>query len=595
MINLTVVRQRIHQAIRYFRQQLPGARPFFRLELLPALVFAAVLTLPAFYRQPQAFSYAHSLWLLIGLGMVIAVGVALIFRFVLPSPATRLAASLVAIYCFTQDYDRRDAAGASNLLSVFLPDKHTLVMILIILGGSWAVGWGIGRLARRHTEWEQRLIPGMVLGVVAVSALYNTGQFVAYSLQHAKAFTFLPHAALSQVKATATAPVRDIYYIVLDRYAGAETLERDYQFNNTAFLDQLRSDGFIVRANAYSNYQFTAPSLASTLNMVYLNELQTNLGSEATVSYLPYRRMIEDNAVQHIVKDAGYNVYNLSSWFGVTRVMNEASNINPRYQMTLFGRSFLLGDLQDVMLSQTVFGALFKGGLRIGPVEIGQINSDMTTRELLESQFDKLHNLATTPHDKPQFVFAHIISPHPPYLFLPDGSAANYGENDDDAGAPLKLKYTNQIQYLNGQISQLVNTIQSASKQPPIIVIQADEGPYPPEFLAATSGSTSGGETSGNYQWESAATSTLQHKTNILSAFALPGITDEARAELTTPANTFRVIFNHYFGTNLPYLPDCTFFFNDTKPFNFLDASALVRGQADAECRKYAGGSLKTN
>ena len=49
----------------------------------------------------------------------------------------------------------------------------------------------------------------------------------------------------------------DIYYIILDRYASASTLEEAYDFDNSDFLEYLSNKGFYVANQSASNYPYT--------------------------------------------------------------------------------------------------------------------------------------------------------------------------------------------------------------------------------------------------------------------------------------------------------------------------------------------------
>ena len=46
----------------------------------------------------------------------------------------------------------------------------------------------------------------------------------------------------------------DIYYIILDRYANADTLSEIYKFDNEPFLDELEARGFSIAHHAWANY-----------------------------------------------------------------------------------------------------------------------------------------------------------------------------------------------------------------------------------------------------------------------------------------------------------------------------------------------------
>jgi len=121
----------------------------------------------------------------------------------------------------------------------------------------------------------------------------------------------------------------------------------------------------------------------------------------------------------------------------------------------------------------------------------------------------------------PKFVYAHILAPHPPHVFNPDGSVnLEARTGDDHIGLPI------QLDYLNPQIIEIVRNIIERSDTDPIIILEGEHGPY------------------GLYG------------TSPLIAIYLPG---DGRTQLyptISLVNTFRVIFNAYFGTNFSLLED---------------------------------------
>jgi hypothetical protein len=93
----------------------------------------------------------------------------------------------------------------------------------------------------------------------------------------------------------------------------------------------------------------------------------------------------------------------------------------------------------------------------------------------------------------------------------------------------------------------LIDELLSSSEVPPIIILQADEGPYP------------GGQDMwkpGKRIFEEATTAELRQKMGILNAYYLPNADADVLYPSITPVNSFRLIFNLYFGTDLEFLPD---------------------------------------
>jgi hypothetical protein len=142
----------------------------------------------------------------------------------------------------------------------------------------------------------------------------------------------------------------------------------------------------------------------------------------------------------------------------------------------------------------------------------------------------------------PKFVFVHIIAPHPPYVFGPTGGPvepAEVGTTKTEEGAS---HYRDQAIYISSRMMEIVPKIIENSSTPPIIVIQGDHGP-------------------------TVASSPRARMSN-LSAYYLPGAGSSAYPTIT-PVNTFRVIFNEYFGQNLELLDDISLYSDYTDPFNF--------------------------
>ena len=119
------------------------------------------------------------------------------------------------------------------------------------------------------------------------------------------------------------------------------------------------------------------------------------------------------------------------------------------------------------------------------------------------------------------------------------------------------LQYTNQR--LLGIVDRILASYSSTDDQP-IIIIQADEGPFPEKYRADEWG----------FDWTGASDAELENKFGILNALYLPGV-DPEEAGLhpgITPVNAFRVVFNEYFGADLPLLPDRVYAHVGLRHFN---------------------------
>jgi hypothetical protein len=134
----------------------------------------------------------------------------------------------------------------------------------------------------------------------------------------------------------------------------------------------------------------------------------------------------------------------------------------------------------------------------------------------------------------PTFVFAHLLLPHPPYVFHQDGTSTTAEERRT---LPVEELYEDQLRWTNERILGLVDrALDVPPGDRPIMILQAER-----------------------FDWLTDATpEEILQKHGVLNAMYLPGI-DAAAAgvhDRMSPVNTFRIVFNEYFGADLPPLPD---------------------------------------
>jgi hypothetical protein len=107
------------------------------------------------------------------------------------------------------------------------------------------------------------------------------------------------------------------------------------------------------------------------------------------------------------------------------------------------------------------------------------------------------------------------------------------GLDDKDAGR-------RQLAYTNSRIRSFVEGLLALPEdQQPIIILQADEGPWPDPYFADKV----------NYDWNTATPEDLETKFGIINAWYVPGGTDDLHLRHDqTAINTFTVLFGRYFG-----------------------------------------------
>jgi len=320
---------------------------------------------------------------------------------------------------------------------------------------------------------------------------------------------------------------RDIWYLVFDRYGSARSLDLLYEIDDQPFLDRLRDRGFDVVTDSHANYVKTALSMAATLNLDYLDDLAATQdpGSE---DHEPIYQRLSDHAVGHFLRDRGYRYAHLGTTYDPTET-SVLADLNPR----IGGPS----DFVDALFDTSALPAIAR---RL------HIRTMAPARErhyqFSSFQLDALDDLVVEPG--PKFVLAHVLLPHPPYTFASDG---RFLTDEEDEELTNREGYAQQLTYLQARIEALVERLLARPEaERPIIILQADEGPYPLDFAKNTIG----------YDWATATTEDLEIKFGIFNAMYLPGgEAPEVPATLSS-VNTFRLIFDAYFGADLPLLPD---------------------------------------
>ena len=323
---------------------------------------------------------------------------------------------------------------------------------------------------------------------------------------------------------------RDIWYLVFDRYGSARSLDLLYGIDDGPFLDRLRARGFDVVTDSHANYVKTALSLAATLNLDYLDDIVA-AQDPASEDHGPIYRHLADHAVGHFLRDRGYRYVHVGSTYDPTET-SPLADLNPRID----GPS----DFVDALFDVSALPAIARR-LRI------RTNTPARERHYQVGRFqlDTLDDLVDEPG--PKFVFAHVLLPHPPYTFASDG---RFLTDEEDAALTNAEGYAQQLIYLQARLEALVDRLLALPEaERPIIVLQADEGPYPTDYARNTVG----------YDWATATPEDLEVKFGIFNAMYLPGSEAPDVPTTLSSMNTFRLLFGAYFGADLPLLPDRSF------------------------------------
>ncbi len=355
------------------------------------------------------------------------------------------------------------------------------------------------------------------------------------------------------LESTASDQNPDIYYIILDAYTRKDVLDEIYAYDNTPFLDSLEARGFYVAEASNANYNMTLFSLSSSLNMMHIASTPEYFRQNAQVdaTWVPSEaanRMVEENLVGATLKALGYEIIVFDGGYTSFSSVDEM---------------FKSPNLIDIG-----FGQLTTEFLLLGTPLSNWYAFSKGEETPLQALFDNhreriLFAMETLPSlagkEGQQFFFVHILSPHTPFVFGPNGESLSqetpYTLMNLRPGREENIHlYRDQVQYLNTLVMTTIDEILANSETPPIIILQGDH--------------------SSKVYREHNPNGEIGLKLNapILNAYYLPGVDQQTLYPEISPVNTFRVIFNNYFGSSLDLVEDTSYIFSGQNPLDFVEA-----------------------
>jgi hypothetical protein len=397
---------------------------------------------------------------------------------------------------------------------VFLPAwLGGLWFALVVMTLVWA-GWP--RMSFQNAALTLNIIS---LGLTLVAAGQVVRRSIPSGVQSNQPAD--PHAPLQTLHIPVAETPPDIYYIILDSYGRSDLLNLNLQYDNSAFISNLEKMGFYVAKCSQSNYPRTDISLGSSLNMDYLQNLNDKFDPKNKDRTQLWNSILH-STVRYELENAGYKTVAFASGFAFTELTTADIYLSPSPIWSA------MNEFETLLIRTTPTRHLEDLGL----VDLGQIDGQRyrDRTQLVLRSMEKLAHMSG-----PKFVFIHLIPPHPPFVFGPDGMPTNPSLFMDADGIYSQENYyngyRNQADYISDQLEKAVTTLLAESPKPPIIIIQGDHGPW---------------LQMGSDQFK------------ILNAYYLPGHNDLLYATIS-PVNTFRLIFDTYLGADYRLLDDTSY------------------------------------
>ena len=362
-----------------------------------------------------------------------------------------------------------------------------------------------------------------LVGLILVGTFYfGINNYVESNIEYPNGFEILLSTN------TEKTDLPDIYYIILDEYAGFESLEKNFGFDNSKFYSELSQRGFFIPSKSYSNYPFTVMSIPSSLNMQYLNFFSEELGTENT-DLDPIREILEKNLVMNNLSSNGYYIV---SFFGGTEAIGSKKFVDEK----ICGDNYYLNEVMNILT----------------PAETYQ-----EKRNEVLCTFDEIGNVKER-ISQPMFVFAHISIPHKPFVFDENGDSQMIDYNDLDDSTKKKF-YLQQLKFANKMTIRTIDEIFAKSETDTIIIIQSDHG-----------------ERTG-INWNEPTEDMIKQGLNNLNAYYFPNEKKNKLYNNISPVNTFRIIFNEYFDSDFELLDDRYYWIkSDKKPYDVKDVTEII-------------------
>ena len=389
--------------------------------------------------------------------------------------------------------------------------------------------------------WQSRVRKSTALNLAACALLaanlYGARHSIGGEARWRPAADGLITEAASSGSAPAVRPLRDVYYIVLDAFGRADVLSDLYQLDLGWFVDALQSRGFFVSNASRSNYSQTFLSLGSSLNLNYLDAVAGRIGDAGDRRPLEY--LIQHNALMKLARRAGYRVIAIGSDYAATERFEDVDECL----------------CEQYGLSETELAAISLTPLRSLPLDRWTYDAH---RRKVEASF---RHLASAANERgPKLVFAHVLSPHPPFVFGPRGDRGpnpshffsfQDGNHYPGSRAEYIAGYRDQATFVAGHVLELIDAILRQPGPSPVIVLHGDHGP------------------GAMWNWDDLDAANARERMDIFFAYHFPG---EPRAlpSNISPANGVRMLSNRYLGTALPTLPDLSFASGWQHPYQFV-------------------------
>ena len=326
------------------------------------------------------------------------------------------------------------------LISIFGKEFRHLYLILgfLLVGGvlTWLI---LKARTISQTITSALFYAGLVLIVLTLAPIITNAVKGEIAHREAKGSVQVSTESINVEKP-------DIYLIILDSYTRADVLEKYYHFDNSPFLNQLRDMGFYVASCSQSNYPTTRFSLSSLFMSDYL----------PTVSPQGHLPPLMDSLLIRKLRSLGYSLYTFENRSEAQFDLGEDRAFTRNDQklgINLFVSG--LNEFESMFLETSVLRIL---------LDMPQLapGFDLSRAKYYEHYMQVKYTLTELPKipalASPKFVVVHLLVPHEPYMFSPEGEYSYTGNQVKG--------YPKNVSFINNQLPPILTKIIHDFKDP---------------------------------------------------------------------------------------------------------------------------------
>ena len=418
-------------------------------------------------------------------------------------------------------------AGVAAVGFVGGDDRRLIVLAFVAIVAIVIIGLR-ERAFARPIPWSRAT---RALNILATALL------VVLAVNAGSALTRSSSGAAVHVDATpaVSAKAPDIVVILLDGHARADVLAEDYDGDMSGFVDALEQRGFDVSSRSRSNYMSTQLTLPSMFNLNHLSDL--DLPDITDRLYGPaLNASLVDNEAFRILREGGYRI----------------GAVSPGYEGVALRKADRFFDGGQLSELETILIANSAALPAIDVVAPTALQEQLRGRIRWNLEPDNwLPQMTSTSASQPFFLFVHVPSPHPPYVFYRDGSPRQdrviffvdrtpFVQRTQESIDSTATAYAGELAYVDTLATSAIDKVLAAVPDDAVVIVMADHGP------------------DAHVDWSHLTPAISHERFAALFAARTPGHA-ALFGDAPTPVNLFRTLFNTYLETDLPLLSDDSF------------------------------------